>query len=74
MVTVGQQYKVRLEFVKGKQVCRKPHDASVLWKFADLFAIVSNRGQNGAQGFDAHGDVQKMSGEEEVVVMSKQRH
>lgn len=39
-----------------------------------LFAIVGDRGQDGAQRFDAHGDVQQMSGEEEVVVMSKNRH
>lgn len=35
---------------------------------------MSNGGQNGAQGFDTHGDVQEVSGIEEVVVMSKQRH
>ncbi|TNN66590.1 hypothetical protein EYF80_023124 [Liparis tanakae] len=40
---------------------------------ADLFAVVRNGGQNGAQGFDPHGDVQKKSGEEEVVVVSEQR-
>lgn len=39
-----------------------------------LFAIVGDRGQNGSQGFDTHGDVQKMSSKEEVVVVSKQRH
>lgn len=39
-----------------------------------LFAIVSDRRQDGAEGFDTHGDVQKMSGKEEVVVMSKERH
>lgn len=35
---------------------------------------MSDRRQDGAQGFDTHGDVQKMSGKEEVVVMSKERH
>lgn len=46
-----------------------------LWCWlAYLFAIVGNRRQNGAQGFHAHGDVQQMGGEEEVVVMSQQRH
>lgn len=35
---------------------------------------MSDRRQDGAQGFDTHGDVQKMSGKEEVVVMSKKRH
>lgn len=53
---------------------RNPQNASLRWQCADLFAVVSNRGQNGAQGFDTHSDVQKMSGEEEVVVVSKQRH
>lgn len=39
-----------------------------------LFAVVSHRRQNGAQRFDPHGDVQEMSGKEEVVVVSKNRH
>lgn len=45
-----------------------------MWKCADLFAVVSNRGQDGAQGFDTHGNVQEMTSEEEVVVVSEQRH
>lgn len=44
------------------------------WKRAHLFAVVSDRGQNGAQSFDTHGDVQKMASKEEVVVVSEQRH
>lgn len=35
---------------------------------------MSNGGQNGAQSFDAHGDVQEMASKEEVVVVSEQRH
>lgn len=45
-----------------------------MWKCSDLFSIVSDRGQDGAQGFDTHGNVQEMSSKEEVVVVSKQRH
>lgn len=55
-------------------MCREPCDASLWWKCADLFAVVSNGGQDGAKGFDTHGNVQKMSGKEEVVVVSEQRH
>lgn len=32
------------------------------------------RGQDGAQGFDAHGDVQQVTGVEEVVKVAEQRH
>lgn len=39
-----------------------------------LFAIVSHGRQNSPQGLEAHGDVQQMSGEEEVIVMSQNRH
>lgn len=46
----------------------------LFWVRTHLFAIVSDRRQNGAQRFDAHGNVQEMSGEEEVVVMSENRH
>lgn len=35
---------------------------------------MSNRGQDGAQGFHTHGNVQKVTGIEEVVVVSEQRH
>lgn len=34
-----------------------------------LFAVVCDRGQDGAQGLDTHGDVQQVAGEEEVVVV-----
>lgn len=39
-----------------------------------LFAVVRDGGQDGAQRFDPHGDVQQVAGEEEVVVMSQQGH
>lgn len=71
VVTLVQVSPVSL---MGEQACRKPCDASLWWKCADLLAVVGNRGQDGAQGFDTHGDVQKMTGKEEVVVVSKQRH
>ncbi len=45
----------------------------VIWELY-LFAIVSYRGQDGAQGFDAHSDVQQMTGVEKVVVVTKQWH
>lgn len=51
----------------------KPIHAFLGWH-THLFAIVGDRRQNGAQRFDAHGNVQEMSGEEEVVVMSENRH
>jgi len=40
----------------------------------NLFAVVGDRGEDGAQGLDAHGDVQQVAGEEEVVVVSQQGH
>lgn len=39
-----------------------------------LFAIVSDWGQDGPEGLEAHGDVQQVSGEEEVVKVSKNGH
>lgn len=39
-----------------------------------LFAIVCDGGQDGAEGLEAHGDVQKMCGEEEVVVVAQDGH
>lgn len=39
-----------------------------------LLAIVSHRREDGPQGLDAHGNVQQMSGKEEVIVMSQNRH
>ena len=39
-----------------------------------LFAVVGDGGQDGAQCLDAHGDVQQVAGEEEVVVVSQQGH
>lgn len=35
---------------------------------------MGDRGQDGAQSFDPHGDIQQVAGEEEVVVMSQQGH
>lgn len=46
----------------------------ITWSRSDLFAVVSDRGQDGAQGFHTHGDVQEMSSKEEVVIVSQQRH
>ena len=40
----------------------------------DLFAVVRDRGQDGAQRLEAHGDVQQVGSEEEVVVVSQNRH
>ena len=39
-----------------------------------LLPVVRDRGQDGAQGLEAHGDVQEVNGEEEVVVVSQQGH
>ena len=39
-----------------------------------LFAVVRHRGQDGAEGLEAHGDVQQVSSEEEVVVVSQDGH
>lgn len=39
-----------------------------------LLAIVCDRGQDGPQGLEAHGDIQQVSSEEEVVIMSQNRH
>lgn len=39
-----------------------------------LFAIVSHRREDGPQGLEAHGNIQQMSGKEEVIVMSQDRH
>ena len=40
----------------------------------DLFAVVRHRGQDGAQGLEAHGDVQQVSSKEEIVVVSQDGH
>ena len=40
----------------------------------DLFAVVCDGGQDGAQRLEAHGDVQQVGSEEEVVVVSQNRH
>lgn len=39
-----------------------------------LFAVVRDRGQDGAEGLEAHGDVQQVGGEEEVVVVAQNGH
>lgn len=39
-----------------------------------LFAVVCDGGEDGAEGFEPHGDVQQMSGKEEVVVMAQDGH
>ena len=39
-----------------------------------LCAVVGDGGEDGAQGLDAHGDVEQVAGEEEVVVVSQQGH
>lgn len=39
-----------------------------------LFAIVSDGGYDGRQGLEAHGDVQQVSSEEEVIVVSQDGH
>lgn len=41
---------------------------------AHLLSVVSDRRQDGAQRLEAHGDVQQMGGEEEVVEVSKDGH
>ena len=40
----------------------------------DLCSIVGDRGKDGAKSLNAHGDVKQMTGEEEVVVVSEDRH
>ena len=42
--------------------------------YTRLFAIMSYGGQDGPQGLDAHGDVQQVGGEEEVVVVTQNGH
>lgn len=39
-----------------------------------LFAIMSDWGQDGPEGLKAHGDVQQVSSEEEVIKVSKNGH
>ena len=39
-----------------------------------LLPVVSDGRQDGAQGLEAHGDVQQMSGEEEVVEVPENGH
>lgn len=39
-----------------------------------LFPIVGNRGQDGSQGLEAHGNVQEVGCKEEVVVVSQDGH
>lgn len=39
-----------------------------------LFAVVCDRGEDGAEGFEPHGDVQQMSSKEEVVVVAQDGH
>jgi len=39
-----------------------------------LFAVVGDGGQDGAQRLEAHGDVQQVGREEEVVVVSQDGH
>lgn len=39
-----------------------------------LFAVVCDRWQDGAQGFEAHGDVKQMGSKEEVIVVAKDGH
>lgn len=39
-----------------------------------LLAVVRDGRQDGAQRLDAHGDVQQVAGEEEVVVVAQQGH
>lgn len=41
---------------------------------AHLFAVVSDGGEDGAQGFEPHGDVQEMSSKEEIVVVAEDGH
>lgn len=43
-------------------------------KWLYLFAIVGYGGQNSAQGFNTHGDIQQMAGKEEIVVVAEQGH
>lgn len=39
-----------------------------------LFAVMGDRGEDGAERFEAHGDVQQVRSEEEVVVVSQDGH
>lgn len=40
----------------------------------NLFAIVRDRRQDGPERLEAHGDVQQMGGEEEVIVVTEDGH
>lgn len=53
----------------------------ILWALASpagghthLFAVVSDRGQDGPEGLEAHGDVQQVSSKEEVIKVAKNGH
>ena len=39
-----------------------------------LFSVVSDGGQDGPEGLEAHGDVQQMGSEEEVVIVPQDGH
>ena len=44
------------------------------WPATCLLAVVRDGGQDGAQRLEAHGDVQQVGGEEEVVEVSEDGH
>ncbi len=71
--TAKPQWTTRWTFTSGRDFYKISVKYDVIWELY-LFAIVSYRGQDGAQGFDAHSDVQQMTGEEKVVVVAKQWH
>ena len=39
-----------------------------------LFPVVGDRGKDGAEGLEAHGDVQQVGSKEEIVVVSQNGH
>ena len=45
-----------------------------LLQWLHLFAIVGDGGEDGTQCFHTHGDVQQVTGKEEVVVVAQQGH
>lgn len=69
----------------GKGKCHVEHGVTIVDLLAcapspsagrttHLLAVVSDGGQDGAEGLETHGDVQQMGGKEEVVEVAKNGH
>lgn len=72
MPSVGQEHEYCVTSQLYSDPCclyedlRPPHP--------HLFAVVCDRGEDGAKGLEAHGDVQQVGRKEEVVEVSKNGH